>query len=73
VEKFKPVSERILEETTREGVLRFERKKNFQKLLDKMSMKLHQGNSDTLKSMMNLNENMIKFKEIFFFQSDYDK
>lgn len=71
-EKFVPVSEKIIGESKRKGLIEIpERSIGFKSLLETMNKKLHQANQDKLDSLMRVNQNMIRFQPLCFFKLNY--
>ena len=73
--KFIPVSEQIIEETDKREIYDIpNRSIAFNKLTQKMSAKLHQGNHDKLVALQALNSRTLKISsELCFFEKRYIK
>ena len=74
LEKFKPVSEKNIEETSSLGVKDIgERSKPFNNLLKEMNKKLHQGDQKRLETLINVNANFNKFSKEIFFEKKHER
>ena len=74
VEKFRPVAEKIIEETSRRGVIDIgERSKPFFGLLREMNKKLHQGDQKKLETLVSVNTNFNKLSRLVFFGETYTR
>ncbi len=74
VEKFRPVAEKIIEETSKKGVIDIgERSRPFFGLLKEMNKKLHQSDPKRLETLVSVNTYFNKFRKEIFFEKRFDR